>query len=99
MTAGRGFARTVRDGPPDALIVLAIGHAAGTIIELSTCLQSTSMLSRTVVELAINGLTRSLQMVAVGFRCGQDWWSGSHARSKNTVKCRLTVGLCVGPGR
>ena len=98
MTAGRRFARPVRERPPDTLIVLPIGHAAGTIIELSTCLQSTSMLSRTVVELALNGLTRSFQMVSVGFRCGQDWWSGSHARSKNTVKCRLTVCLCVGPG-
>jgi hypothetical protein len=67
----------VRERPPDTLIVRSIGHAAGTIIELSICLQSTPGLSATVADLAISTSVHRSQTGFVGFRCGQLWWSAS----------------------
>jgi hypothetical protein len=43
----------VRERPPDTQMVWSIGHAAGTIMDPSTCLQSTSELSKTVSHLGI----------------------------------------------
>jgi hypothetical protein len=50
-----------------------LGHVEGTIVELSTCLQSTAKLSKTVSHLAAKGRLRRSQTVFVGLRCGQKW--------------------------
>ena len=66
----------VRECPPATPHCLADHrHAAGTIMELSICLQSTPRLSVTVADLAASSSVHRSQTGSVGFRCGQHWWS------------------------
>ena len=58
---------------------------------LTPCLQSTSRLSGSVADLGFDDPRRPSQTAFAGSRCGQKWWSGHRAGSKNAVKHRLTV--------
>jgi hypothetical protein len=55
------------------------------------CSQSTYKLSKTVLHLAVKFACYRPQMVAVGRRCGQEWWSGFGFGSESAVKTSLTV--------